>query len=167
VQRRSKGAVTFDKDWRALVVAASALDPAWILQGRDFARMVLRARSAGVELVPVLLTSPSVPRAQRDRALRTLAAACGVDPDDGGGGGVQVVVMSDELLAAQGLAAAPCDVPLEGSSADGDAAIVRARQQMVCNAPGAAAVRQQLQEVLRRHQAILSLPQQNAVVAQL
>ena len=43
-RRRGQGELSFDHDWKALVIAASAADPTRLLQGRDFARMVLRAR---------------------------------------------------------------------------------------------------------------------------
>ena len=79
--------------------------------------------------------------------------------------------MSDELLSSQGLAARSIsDLHLAkgsasaigNSAADDSAALLRARQQMACTAPGAAVVRQQLQEVLWQHQAILSMPHETA-----
>ena len=136
--------LTFDQDWKALLVAASALDPTRMLLGRDFARMVLRARLAGIMLVPVLLTSPSVPEVQQERALRALAAACGVDAETG----VRVVVLDDALLVAQRGGSTAATGGLDAV----DGSEVGARQQLACGAPGAAMVRQQLQALLWQQQ---------------
>lgn len=143
--------LTFDQDWKALLVAASALDPSRMLLGRDFARMVLRARSAGIMLVPVLLTSPSVPEAQQERALRALADACGVDADTG----IRVVVLDDALLVAQRGGSAISAGLTEVLDVAGGAE-VGARQQLVCSSPGAAVVRQQLQVLLWQQQRLQS-----------
>ena len=59
--------------------------------------MVLRARAAGVPLVPVLLTSPSVPEVQREQALNALAAACGVEAD-AVESTIRVIELDDALL---------------------------------------------------------------------
>lgn len=141
-------------------MAASALDPARLLLGRDFARMVLRARAAGVSLVPVLLTSPSVPKAQNENALRALAAACGVDAETG----VRVVVVDDALLLARGLSASTSSETFHdalaaatGSAPGQQGTTPEARQKRVCGAPGAANVRHHLQALLQREQSIFSL----------
>jgi hypothetical protein len=112
-------------------------------QGRDFMRMVLRARAAGVALLPVLLTSHSVPEQQRDRALRALAAACGVDEAE-----ISLVILHDAVL--NGSSHLAIDRMLESA----DMAFMErsvgnqeegSRFQLVSCAPGAAGVRQQLQ----------------------
>lgn len=79
--------------WNALVVTASALDPPSLLTGRDFALLVDRARHAGVPLLPVLLTSPSLPAARTSAAVAALAKACHMPV-----AAVRVVAVSEEAL---------------------------------------------------------------------
>ena len=53
----------------------------------------MRARTASVDLLPVLFISPSVPPAQKEQALQTLALSCGVSFES-----VRVVSVDDRLL---------------------------------------------------------------------
>lgn len=150
-QKRSRGALTFEQDYRVLLVAASALDTPRLLQGRDFARLALRASAARTTLLPVLLTSPSVPQQQEQRMRAALGAACGLDA-----AAVKTVLVETSLLQLQG------SWQEDDLAALGTNGLDRARA-IGAKASGVASVRKQLQALLcHEHQ---QLSQQRQVVS--